>query len=89
MAVDTRLGARLLGLAIVAVLAAAALANEPARLPDAPPLPACVTLDECPIPSEVAAILHATGEYGPGDYPPCVEVRGSVCILLPALAGRR
>lgn len=63
-------------LAVVAV--SGALAQE---IP--PQLPICPELDGCPVPEEVAALLQAAGEYGLGDYPPCVEIRagGQVCVM--------
>ena len=78
--------ATVLGCLVVAAmlaLAVAGYAQEPERIAAAQPLPACTDLDECPLPSEVAALLDAAGAYGPGDYPPCVEVRagGAVCVM--------
>lgn len=80
--------ARALGLLVVAgmlLYAVAGYPQEPARLADAQPVPACPTLEDCPLPTEIAALLEAAGEYGPGDYPPCVEIRadGMVCVMLP------
>lgn len=82
--------ARVLGLLVVAgmlLYAVAGYPQQPAPLPDAQPLPACTDIDECPLPGEVAALLEAAGAYGPGDYPPCVEVRagGQVCVMAAGL----
>lgn len=78
--------ARAMGLLVVAgmlLYAVAGYPQEPARLADAQPVPTCPTLEDCPLPMEIAALLEAAGEYGPGDYPPCVEIRsgGAVCVM--------